>query len=71
VGRQACDKSLFMWFTNATNKNTLRWKDKILHQHQKKLILNMDDLGIFIDNIEGLTLVQNWLMANSLCFCFW
>jgi hypothetical protein len=27
----------------------------------------MDDLGI-IDNIEGLTLVQNWLMANSSLF---
>jgi DNA-directed RNA polymerase specialized sigma54-like protein len=29
-----------------------------------KLILNMDDLGIFIDNVEELLLVQNQMAIN-------
>jgi hypothetical protein len=28
----------------------------------------MDNLGVFIDNIEGLTLVQNWPMVSSRYF---
>jgi hypothetical protein len=70
LGRQACTK-VYMWFTNATNvKDVASLKGQDFTPASKKLILNMDDLGIFIDNIEGVTLVQNWLMANNLCFLF-
>ena len=40
----------------ATNvKNYPSLQNQKLELASKKLILNMDDLGIFIDNIEGLT----------------
>jgi hypothetical protein len=36
-------------------KNYPSLKNQKLELASKKLVLNMDDLGIFIDNIEGLT----------------
>ena len=45
-----CDLSLA---TNVTNIKSLQTEDFKLAP--KKLILNMDDLGIFTDNIEGIT----------------
>jgi hypothetical protein len=57
VGRQACTIKVFLCdFTKATNvKNRTSLQDQDILLASKKLILNMDDLGIFIDNIEGVT----------------
>ncbi len=57
VGRQACTIKVYLCdFTNATNvKDTASLKGQEFTPASKKLILNMDDLGVFIDNIEGIT----------------
>ncbi|MDG2432602.1 esterase-like activity of phytase family protein [Flavobacterium sp.] len=57
VGRQACTIKVYLCdFTTATNvKNIASLKNATVNLASKKLILNMDDLGIFIDNIEGIT----------------
>jgi hypothetical protein len=39
--------------TNVQNRTSLQDQNILLAT--KRLILNMDDLGIFIDNIEGVT----------------
>ncbi|PIF61926.1 hypothetical protein CLV00_1528 [Flavobacterium sp. 11] len=57
TGTQACTVKVFLCdlkkATNVTNHPSLQ--NQKLELASKKLILNMDDLGIFIDNIEGLT----------------
>jgi hypothetical protein len=57
VGRQACTIKVFLCdFSNATNvKDVASLKGREFTPASKKLILNMDDLGVFIDNIEGVT----------------
>ena len=57
TGTQACTVKVFLCdlkkATNVKNFNSLQ--NQKLELVSKKLMLNMDDLGIFIDNIEGLT----------------
>ena len=57
TGTQACTVKVFLCdlkkATNVKNYNSLQ--NQKIELASKKLILNMDDLGIFIDNIEGLT----------------
>ncbi|SFE21748.1 esterase-like activity of phytase family protein [Flavobacterium xueshanense] len=57
TGTQACTVKVFLCelkkATNVKNFNFLQ--NQKFQLASKKLILNMDDLGIFIDNIEGLT----------------
>jgi len=57
VGRQACTIKVYLCdFTNATNaKDIPSLQNEEVKLATKKLILNMDYLGIFIDNIEGIT----------------
>ncbi|MFV8268367.1 esterase-like activity of phytase family protein [Flavobacterium sp. GT2N3] len=57
TGTQACTVKVFLCdLKKATNvKNHASLQNQKLELASKKLILNMDDLGIFIDNIEGLT----------------
>lgn len=57
TGTQACTVKVFLCdFKKATNvKNYNSLQNQKIELASKKLILNMDDLGIFIDNIEGLT----------------
>jgi hypothetical protein len=57
VGRQACAIKVYLCdFTNATNvKDVASLQNHEFTLTSKTLILNMDDLGIFIDNIEGVT----------------
>jgi hypothetical protein len=57
VGKQACTIKVYLCdFTNATNvKDVASLQGQEFTPATKKLILNMDDLGIFIDNIEGVT----------------
>ncbi|MES2853386.1 MAG: esterase-like activity of phytase family protein [Bacteroidota bacterium] len=57
TGTQACTIKVFLCdLKKASNvKNHLSLQNQKLELASKKLILNMDDLGIFIDNIEGLT----------------
>lgn len=57
VGKQACTIKVYLCdFTKATNvKNIPSLQNKGIQLASKKLILNMDDLGIFTDNIEGVT----------------
>lgn len=57
VGTQACTIKLYLCdFSKATNiKNSTSLQNQDYTLASKKLILNMDELGIFIDNIEGLT----------------
>lgn len=57
TGTQACTIKVFLCdLENATNvKNYNSLQNQKIELASKKLILNMDDLGIFIDNIEGLT----------------
>lgn len=57
TGTQACTIKVFLCdLKKATNvKNYPSLQNQKLELASKKLILNMDDLGIFIDNIEGLT----------------
>ena len=56
-GTQACTVKVFLCdLKKATNvKNHPSLQNQKLELASKKLMLNMDDLGIFIDNIEGLT----------------
>jgi hypothetical protein len=57
TGTQACTVKVFLCdLEKATNvKNYASLQNQKLELASKKLVLNMDDLGIFIDNIEGLT----------------
>ncbi|MFV8364981.1 esterase-like activity of phytase family protein [Flavobacterium sp. XS1P27] len=57
TGTQACTVKVFLCdLKKATDvKNYPSLQNQKLELASKKLILNMDDLGIFIDNIEGLT----------------
>jgi hypothetical protein len=57
TGTQACTIKVFLCdLKKATNvKNYPSLQNQKLELASKKLILNMDNLGIFIDNIEGLT----------------
>ncbi|MGZ9734174.1 esterase-like activity of phytase family protein [Flavobacterium sp. GNP002] len=57
TGTQACTVKVFLCdLKKATNvKNYPSLQNQKLELASKKLVLNMDDLGIFIDNIEGLT----------------
>lgn len=57
VGRQACTIKVYLCdLSKATDvKNLATLKNKSYTLASKKLILNMDDLGIYMDNIEGLT----------------
>ena len=57
TGTQACTIKVFLCdFKKATNvKDYASLLNQKIELASKKLILNMDDLGIFTDNIEGLT----------------
>ena len=57
TGKQACTVKVYLCdFTRATNViNSPSLQNESIVISTKKLILNMDDLGIFIDNIEGIT----------------
>ena len=57
TGTQACTIKVFLSdFNKATDvKNYESLQQEKINLATKKLILNMDDLGIFTDNIEGLT----------------
>ena len=57
TGTQACTIKVFLCdFKKATNvKEYASLLNQKIELASKKLILNMDDLGIFTDNIEGLT----------------
>ena len=57
TGTQACTIKVFLCdFKKATNvKNHESLVNQKIELSSKKLILNMDDLGVFTDNIEGLT----------------
>ena len=57
VGKQACTIKVYLCdFSKATDvKNIASLQNHEFTLASKKLILNMDDLGIFIDNIEGVT----------------
>jgi hypothetical protein len=57
VGKQACTIKVYLCdFSKATDiKDMASLQNQEFTPATKKLILNMDDLGIFIDNIEGIT----------------
>lgn len=57
VGKQACTIKVFLCdLTQATDvKSIASLQNQKYTVASKKLILNMDDLGIFVDNIEGIT----------------
>ncbi|MBC5836419.1 esterase-like activity of phytase family protein [Flavobacterium muglaense] len=57
VGKQACTIKVYLCdLTNATNvKDIASLQNEGVQLASKKLVLNMDDLGIFTDNIEGIT----------------
>ena len=67
TGTQACTVKVFLCdLKKATNvKNHPSLQNQKLELASKRLILNMDDLGIFIDNIEGLTFGQKLANGNS------
>jgi hypothetical protein len=58
TGRMACTIKIFEAdlndATNILNTASVLNKNKIIYA-KKKLILNMDDLGIYVDNVEGMT----------------
>ncbi|MCG9791286.1 esterase-like activity of phytase family protein [Flavobacterium algicola] len=57
VGRQSCSIKVYLSdISKATNvKNMASLQNQDIKLATKKLVLDMDDLGIFIDNIEGIT----------------
>ena len=57
TGTQACTVKVFLCdLNNATNVTDYpSLQNQKFKLASKKLILNMDDLGIFIDNVEGIT----------------
>ena len=67
TGTQACTVKVFLCdlkkATDVKNYNSLQ--NQKLELASKKMILNMDDLGIFIDNIEGLTFGPKLANGNS------
>jgi len=58
TGNMACTIKIFEadlnTATNILNTESVLNKDRIVRA-KKKLLLNMDDLGIYIDNVEGMT----------------
>jgi hypothetical protein len=58
VGKPDCTIKVFLCdLTTATDVKDLgSLEDKNYSLASKKLVLNMDDLGVFIDNVEGITL---------------
>ncbi|MFE3847961.1 esterase-like activity of phytase family protein [Flavobacterium sp. LB3P45] len=66
TGTQACTVKVFLCdLKKATNvKNYSSLQNQKIELASKKLVLNMDDLGIFIDNIEGLTFGPNLANGN-------
>jgi hypothetical protein len=66
TGTQACTVKVFLCdLKKATNvKNYASLQNQKLELASKKLVLNMDDLGIFIDNIEGLTFGRKLANGN-------
>ena len=67
TGTQACTIKVFLCdLKKATNvKNYLSLQNQKLELASKKLLLNMDDLGIFIDNVEGLTFGPKFANGNQ------
>lgn len=65
VGKQACTIKVYLCdFTDATNvKDVASLQNEGVTLATKKLVLNMDNLGIFTDNIEGITFGPK--LANS------
>ncbi|MBG6060511.1 hypothetical protein IWX83_000276 [Flavobacterium sp. CG_9.1] len=67
TGTRACTVKVFLCdlkkATDVKNYNSLQ--NQKLELASKKMILNMDDLGIFIDNIEGLTFGPKLANGNS------
>jgi len=57
VGKQACTIKVYLCdLAQATDvKNMASLQNQNYTLATKKLILNMDDLGVFVDNIEGIT----------------
>ena len=57
TGTQACTIKVFLCdFKDATDvKNYDTLQNQTINLSSKKLLLNMNDLGIYTDNIEGLT----------------
>ncbi|MCW2118734.1 esterase-like activity of phytase family protein [Flavobacterium sp. 7A] len=57
VGKQACTIKVYLCDLSKASdvKNLTSLQNQDFTLATKKLILNMDDLGIFIDNIEGVT----------------
>ena len=58
TGNLACTIKVFLInLTNATRVENIKSMKETPPEHpvSKSLVLNMDDLGIFIDNIEGVT----------------
>lgn len=57
TGRLPCTVKVFITdLTNADNVLKIRsLKESTVKTVEKKLLLNMDDLGIYVDNIEGVT----------------
>lgn len=57
VGKQECTIKVYLCdLAEATNvKNLTSLQNQNVSLASKKLILNMDDLGVFVDNIEGVT----------------
>ena len=66
TGTQACTVKIFLCdLKKATDvKNYPSLQNQELELASKKLVLNMDDLGIFIDNIEGLTFGPKLVNGN-------
>lgn len=57
TGRLTCTIKVFIAdLSTASDISSLKsLKDKSYHVAKKRLVLNMDSLGIFVDNIEGVT----------------
>jgi hypothetical protein len=66
TGTQACTVKVFLCdLKKATDvKNHPSLQNQNFELASKKLVLNMDDLGIFIDNIEGLTFGPKLVNGN-------
>ena len=72
TGTQACTVKVFLCdLKKATNvKKYASLKNQNFEVASKKLVLNMDNLGIFIDNIEGLTFGPKLANGHQSCvFC--
>jgi len=58
TGRLPCTIKVYLAELNGASDvlNTISLKNGTFRPAEKRLLLNMDDLGIFVDNIEGVTL---------------